>query len=329
MATSSGPTPAQAVQQALERARLVANMYAESEKLLAEKIAKYATGGDDEQDGGRWQEQRLAQISQLRKEAQRIVKRLDSVAKKAAERAVIESYRDGMDAAVVSAMLQVHEEKLTKRLNKVLKDARNLGSKNLINPGQGVNELARQTVDKLSSLHLSALRVVEDIYRKTIADTAGAVLTGARTRRDAARDALKRLDSVAPFRDSTGRAWKMSTYVDMAMRTATARAAVDGHLATMRDAGLDLVMVSTTPWNCSRCDPWEGKILTQTGAAGVRTMEHAVDDGTQVEVDVAATVAEARLDGLFHPNCRHSLSVFLPGVTKAPTKMKALPSQKK
>ncbi|MBB4915086.1 phage minor capsid protein [Streptosporangium saharense] len=324
--TTDGPTPDEAVQRALERARLVAETYAESERLLAEKVAKHATGGDEtERDGARWQEQRLAEIGRLRKEAQQIIGRLDRVAKKAAERAVVESWADGMDAAVTSAVLQVHDDKVRKRLEKVLGDARKLGAKSLINSGQGVNELARQTVEKLSAVHLSALRVVEDVYRKTIADTAGQVLTGARTRKEAARDALRRLRSEVPFRDKNGRAWKMSAYVDMAMRTATARAAVDGHLATMRDAGLDLVIVSATPYNCPKCDPWEGKILTQNGGAGPRLMEHAIKDGLQVEVDVAASVADARLAGLFHPNCKHSLSVYLPGVTKPPTKPAATP----
>ncbi|MFI6813264.1 phage minor capsid protein [Nonomuraea sp. NPDC050328] len=327
--TTSGPTPEQAIEQALERAKLVARMYAEAEQLLAEKIAKRATGGDDEQDAGRWQEGRFAEIGQLRKEAQQIIKRLESVAKKAAEKAVLQSWADGMDSAVVAALSQVHDDKVRKRLERVLQDARKLGSKKLINPGQGVNELARQTVEKLSAVHLSALRVVDDIYRKVIADTAGQVLTGARTRKEAARDALKRLFPVAPFRDKSGRQWRMSTYVDMAMRTATARAAVDGHLAVMRDAGIDLVIVSTTPWNCEKCDPWEGKVLTQSRAAGTISVEHALEDGVQVEVEVAATVAAARLAGLFHPQCRHSLSAYLPGVTKVPAKPTAPPPKPK
>lgn len=327
--TTNGPTPEQAIEQALEQAKLVARMYAEAEQLLAEKIAKHATGGGDERDAGQWQEQRFAEIGQLRKEAQQIIKRLESVAKKAAEKAVLQSWANGMDSAVVSALSQVHDDKVRKRLGRVLRDARNLGAKKLINPGQGVNELARQTIEKLSAVHLSALRVVDDIYRKVIADTAGQVLTGARTRKEAARDALKRLTPVAPFRDKLGRQWRMSTYVDMALRTATARAAVDGHLTVMKDAGIDLVMVSTTPWRCPECDPWEGKILTQSGSPGTLTMEHAVEDGVQVEVNVAATVAAARLAGLLHPNCRHSLGAYLPGVTKAPAKVTAPAPKKK
>lgn len=37
-----------------------------------------------------------------------------------------------------------------------------------------------------------------------------------------------------------------------------------------------------------------------------------------IRVPVAGSVAFARAAGLQHPNCRHSLSAYLPGVTRAP-----------
>src|SRR5690606_17214059 len=48
-------------------------------------------------------------------------------------------------------------------------------------------------------------------------------------------------------------------------------------------------------------------------------MEHATRDGEMVTVDVAGTVDQAVAAGLLHPNCRHSLSAFLPGITTART----------
>ncbi|MFB7899974.1 phage minor capsid protein [Streptomyces xiamenensis] len=55
--------------------------------------------------------------------------------------------------------------------------------------------------------------------------------------------------------------------------------------------------------------------------AGERTVEeqHATDDGRTVRVRIAGSLDEARRAGLQHPNCRHSLSAYLPGVTTAPT----------
>ena len=59
------------------------------------------------------------------------------------------------------------------------------------------------------------------------------------------------------------------------------------------------------------CRPFEGKVLSISGGTTGR-----LSDGTVVE----ASLAEARRAGLHHPNCRHSLSAFLPGVTEAPTR---------
>ncbi|WP_433426335.1 phage minor capsid protein (plasmid) [Microtetraspora malaysiensis] len=313
MATS----PAERAAENLAQARLVAAVYADAEQALFTRIAARIAEGLDEDDAGRWETKRLSEVTQLRQEAERIVRRLDSVAKKAAERAVLKSWASGMDAAVVGAVLSVHDAKVRKQVERVLRDAQKIGSSSLINPGQGVAELAAQTTRIISSVHVGALRAVQDIYRQVIAETAGRSLVGAETLRDAAQRALDKFTAggITGFVDSVGRTWGMAEYVEMAMRTATHRAAVDGHLSSLRDAGMDLVMVSRKPWTCSRCSRWEGQILSISGPTGTRVEQNPAT-GVQVFVEVAGTVAEARLAGLMHPNCSHSLNAYLPGVSR-------------
>ncbi|MEU4511770.1 phage minor capsid protein [Nonomuraea wenchangensis] len=312
-------TPEREIATALEQAREVARLYADAEQVLLQRIAARVADDVDQADDDpiAWQARRLAQIGQLRREAERIIKRLEGAAK--ARKSVVGAWTAGMDQAIITAIRDVNDAKVRQRLERTLRDARRLGSSQLINPGQGVNELARQVVAKLDVVELSALRVVEDIYRQVIAETAGRVLVGAQTRRQAAQEALDRLVArgITGFTDSgtPPRTWSLESYVAMATRTATARAAVDGHLATLRDAGIDLVIVSTTPYSCSVCDPWEGKVLTQSGTAGQRQAMNVLTN-EPITVTVAATVAQARLGGLLHPNCRHSLSAYLPGVTR-------------
>ncbi|WP_440063795.1 phage minor capsid protein [Streptosporangium sp. OZ121] len=315
-------TPAEAVAQGLEQARLVAAMYADAEEALLARVAARVAEGLDDDDTSLWEAKRLGEIGQLRKDAERIINRLEAAAKAAAKRAVVEAWSAGMDSAVVGAVLDVHDEKIRKRLERTLRDARKVGSKALVNPGQGVAELAAQTVRLITSVRLGALRAVDDDYRRVVAETAGRALVGAETRRDAAQRALNRFaqQGITGFRtqetaDRPARTWSMPQYVEMAMRTAMARAATDGHMATLRDAGMDLVIVSRLPYTCKLCDPWEGKILSQSGPAGIRQEPSEIDDSL-VEVDVAGTVQEAREAGLMHPNCGHSLSAYLPGVTR-------------
>ncbi|MEU7891702.1 phage minor capsid protein [Nonomuraea sp. NPDC049152] len=312
-------TPAGAIDAGLEQARRLAAMYGDAETALLERIATRVGKDLDEEDGNDWAAKRLGEVTQLRKDAESIVRRLEAATKAAAQRAVLDTWAEGMDAAVRGAVLQVHDAKLRKRLERVLQDAKNLGAKRLINPGQGVAELAAQAVRLVTAVHEGALRAVDDIYRKVVAETAGRVLVGAETRREAAQRALDRFTAqgITGFVDNSNppRTWNMASYVEMAMRTATARAAVDGHLSTLRDAGISLVSVSRLPHTCDRCARWEGKVLGLSGAAGTRVEENPAT-GVQVFVQVEGTVAEARLAGLLHPNCGHNLSAYLPGVSR-------------
>ena len=104
----------------------------------------------------------------------------------------------------------------------------------------------------------------------------------------------------------------------MATRSALGRAAVQAHDDRLAAAGIDLVLVSDAPEECERCEPWEGKVLRREGPTGAGTVEveHATEDDRTVRVRVAGSLPEARAAGLLHPNCRHSIAIYLPGVTK-------------
>jgi hypothetical protein len=123
---------------------------------------------------------------------------------------------------------------------------------------------------------------------------------------------------IQAFVDRAGRRWSLPSYAEMAVRTATARAATEAHMRTLSEAGVELVVVSDAPRECPLCRPWEGKVLTIGGPAGARTVEveHAVEDGRMVPVRVAGSLDEARAAGLQHPNCRHSVSMYSPGLTR-------------
>ncbi|SHN12463.1 phage minor capsid protein [Streptomyces yunnanensis] len=123
------------------------------------------------------------------------------------------------------------------------------------------------------------------------------------------------------FVDKGGRAWSMTSYAEMALRTSVGRAAVEAHGDRIRAARVSLVIVSNAPpHECPLCRPYEGRVLALDGPDGSRTVgvEHAVEDGRTVRVQVAGSLDEARRHGFQHPNCRHSTSVYLPGVTRAP-----------
>jgi hypothetical protein len=118
---------------------------------------------------------------------------------------------------------------------------------------------------------------------------------------------------VTGFTDSAGRQWSLATYVEMAVRTATQRAYNASHKDRYDRAGLIYYTISTSGRPCPLCAPWEGRVLSDGGAAEIT--EPSVKTGDPVTFHVDATVEEATAAGLFHPNCRHVLTPFLPGAT--------------
>lgn len=162
-----------------------------------------------------------------------------------------------------------------------------------------------------------------DAYHRIITQVSTSVEAGTATRLQAAARALDMFanEGITGFVDRAGRRWELATYVEMAVRTHVANVMIDAHTSRIESAGVRLVMVSEAPYECDLCKPWEGKVLEIGGPTGPHevTVNNAGGRGT-ITVRVAGSLSEARLAGLFHPNCRHSLEAYLPGVTRKPVK---------
>jgi hypothetical protein len=161
------------------------------------------------------------------------------------------------------------------------------------------------------------------IYHRVITQASAKVEAGTTTRLKAAGQALAAFanEGITGFVDRAGRKWELATYVEMAVRTQVANTMIDAHADRIQSAGVRLVMVSDAPYECEKCKPWEGKILEIGGPDGAHevTVRRAGERGS-ITVRVAGSLAEARSKGLFHPNCRHSITAYLPGVTRTPEK---------
>lgn len=110
---------------------------------------------------------------------------------------------------------------------------------------------------------------------------------------------------ITAYVDRSGRRWSLTAYVEMSTRTALARLASDSYLMAAAAAGYDLVRVTVVP-NCSpMCAPYQGGLLSIRGLSG---------DWSPIATGVRVpTVAEARVHGFEHPNCRHRMVVWHPG----------------
>jgi len=137
------------------------------------------------------------------------------------------------------------------------------------------------------------------------------------TRLDAAQQALDILTQrgVTGFRDSRGRNWNLTSYIEMASRTIVNQELINSHTARMLERGQTLLVVSSHANSAPQCQPFEGQVLSLDGETGTVERESATT-GRAVKVRIKATLAEARSKGFQHPNCGHAVSAFIPGASR-------------
>lgn len=283
-------------------------------RLIAEALADDGdgSGGFDNPDGYAWAQAKLARLRDLQVRIERGAADLVDELEELGRTLVQEAFDVGAGLAIVD--LDEAGPALSAKATAAV-DAGVLS-------GAGAAAQAEQA-ERLSSrvraVRALTARQLAAVYREAVAAGAVEVVGGAVTRRQGAQVVLDQLarDGVRGFVDRSGRRWALTSYAEMAVRTAVGQAAVDGHVAVLRQAGLDLVLVSDVPRECPLCRPYEGKVLTLSGTAG-RVLAPSAVDGGQVVVRVAASLDEARRAGFQHPNCRHRLGAYLPGATIRP-----------
>lgn len=289
----------------------VRELYEDAEYALLGHLARALA---EDVDSPRWAELKLAAVGNLREAVERVAEALQQDANGAVAEALIEAYGRGRQAAVAELG--------------ALDIGRELAARRALPNAASVDRLAASYASDTRPLYVRITRVVVDAYRSIISRVSASTLLGGLTRRQASQRALDQFAArgITGFVDKAGRAWDMASYAEMAVRSITGRAAIEGHLDVLTDMGVQLVIVSDAPLECPLCRPWEGETLVINGESGPHTIrtDHTIQpEGLfaptrTVAVHVAGSLVEARAKGLFHCNCRHSLSAYLPGVTTRP-----------
>lgn len=159
-----------------------------------------------------------------------------------------------------------------------------------------------QTIkDTYAHIASQTYRMSETIKRDLRKDTAKIMRRASvegLTRKQATKALKEEILSKSPkfqFIDKAGRSWDSEKYFKMVTRTTMMNVHRETYINTLTAEGKDLVMVSRHNAKCPRCGPWEGKVLSLTGATeGYPTLDAAL------------------ADGFAHPNCRHSLFAYRP-----------------
>lgn len=289
----------------------VRRLYDDAEAALLERLAAAL---EADIDSPLWAQLKAASIGDLRQAVETIADALQQDADGAVRAALVTAYNRGRQAAVAELG--------------ALDIGRELQARRILPGAPAVDRLAASMANDTRPLYTRITRAVVDVYRRITGRASGNVLLGGLTRRQASQRALDQFANrgVTGFVDSAGHNWDMASYAEMAVRSVTARAAIEGHIDVLGELGVGLVIVSDAPLECPLCRPWEGEVLSLAGPDGPHTVraEHSIQPSglfaptRTVAVHVAGSLTEARAAGLFHPNCRHSLGAYLPGVTTRP-----------
>lgn len=190
---------------------------------------------------------------------------------------------------------------------------------------RGVHLAADRLTRTLAATLQHAPRILETTLRQAVRAGAEGVHAGTTTRRQGSQQVLDSLigRGITGFRDKAGRNWSLTSYAEMAVRTEAQAMALEAGDQSLRLAGLDLVVVSDSPRECPVCRPFEGKVLALDDTEGTVQRPSALG-GKLVTVHVMTTLAKARAAGFQHPNCTHSYTGLIPGVTR-PEPAKANP----
>ena len=161
---------------------------------------------------------------------------------------------------------------------------------------QAAQVLAENAYQRFEDVVQVIGRQVNDIYRELALENVRGTVVGYDTWKQTAKRFREQLAErgVTGFKDRSGKMWNMRTYTEMVARTTTQQAHIEGTLNRLSEQDHDLIIVSRHKGACSLCAPWEGKVLSISG----KTKGYP-------------TFAEAKAAGLMHPNCRHTVSLYI------------------
>lgn len=184
---------------------------------------------------------------------------------------------------------------------------------------QKVADLKAQVAGDMQKAQGAVWRYMDDIYRQTIYKTGMYMSAGTKTLDQAIDMATKDFlnAGINCIEYKNGRRVNIATYAEMALRTASQRATFLAEGKLRDQWGIHTVFVSAHANTCSKCAPWQGKVL----------VDDVFSHGPAAEAKELGVplLSEAIKAGLLHPNCRHTLATFFPGITVLP----AVPDEKK
>ncbi|WP_280412546.1 phage minor capsid protein [Nocardia asiatica] len=266
----------------------VTRLYRRTERALLELLAKAMAPGVGHV--WVWANRLLMRLPTFRRRVNRVITDADRDMPRLVTDALLGAWRDGITAA-----------------------RSDLPSAPTVD-ASAVQRLINDTITTIRSTHTHVPSVMEGGYRSVIDATVRAEqAAGTIDRAQVVQRALEQFarQGITGFVDRRGYRYDLVSYVEIAVRSAITRAEVDAYCAQATAAGHDLVVVSDVPGACELCRPFEGAVISISGAT-VGAIAREASTGRSVTVTVMCSLEQARARGLWHRACRHTLKVWTP-----------------
>ena len=168
--------------------------------------------------------------------------------------------------------------------------------------------LIEATTHDMEAAETAVLRKANDDYRKAIFNAQVYANTGAGTYEKAVdmatRDMLSRGLNCVEY--ANGARHTLADYADMAIRTASKRAYLQGEGEKRQEWGITTVIIAKRGNPCPKCLPFVGKVLIDDVWSGGKK-----SDGPY------PLMSKAVAAGLYHPRCKDSHTTYFPGISTA------------
>lgn len=177
--------------------------------------------------------------------------------------------------------------------------------------------LIEATTKDMQKAETAILRMADDKYRQTIYNAQVYANTGAGTYEKAVDMAVKDFatSGLNCIAYANGARHTLKDYADMAIRTASKRAYLQGEGTKRQEWGISTVIMNKRGNPCPKCLPFCGKVLIDDVWSGGRS------DGADPETKKKyPTMSYAISKGLYHPRCRDSHTTYFPGISTADDK---------
>lgn len=277
---------------------------------------------EEEEEGFRWemwQRAKLRNLQRYRKENKAIVDKISPEVERIVNEALESNYQRGQNIferiweKIKSVFFKRKRVQFPGSIAHHKLSTSPLNEQNFFGINEKKLEAMRETVNHdLKEAQHAVLRRMDDVYRKTIYNAEVQMAAGAKTLDQAIDLATKQFleKGINCIEYKNGNRVNIASYAEMALRTASHRAMLLGEGKKRDEWGIHTVVVSAHANTCPLCSSWQGKVLVDDVFC-----RGAPEEAEELGYPLLSTAMRA---GLLHPNCRHTISTYFPGITKLP-----------